>query len=750
MKKPSVVSNILSTVIIVGLIMFSLHIYLQNINSDLQQSTELTLNEVSDHQIFALETFMGFKQSQLNVISNTISSMVEVPGEKYSQEEIQSYLTLVKDGLSVDNLFFLQPNGLAITPESIVSDPDLITEYEYQLQQMPTVSNTTYSSLSGLESVLFSSPVIDEHGNYYGAVVMETSCDNFSELLLSSFNNTGVAFLFDSTGEIIALSDNNLGLTHEDNLSKLLSLIEVDGAEYEGEEDPILNGSTPSGYLSYTSPTTNGRIRYNSLDNTDWTLVISVPEDAIARNANSIILNTTLLLIEIIAILIATWARVAHINKTHLKEISKIAYYDELTGLVNEKKFKLDIKQMLKRSKDKKFCIIKFDIVNFKVVNNIFGYTIGNKIIQAVAEYSTNLSSPNVLFCRISADEFLIFGLYDELANINSVRKIYETEANNNIRNICGRTFKFRYSRYTIPIGSTDADDIVNTITLTHSFCKTNPQAKMFDYDENLKNKLVETAKICNKMHSALENNEFKVYLQPKYNLSDASVYGAEALVRWQERNGNMLYPNSFIPVFEQEGFIVALDSYMLEQVCIIISRLREQSGIELPISINFSRMHMLQDNFADYVASVADKHNVPHHLIEIEMTETSMIDNEEDFKKIFLNLHKRGFTLSMDDFGAGYSSLALLSELSFDIIKLDRSLLSEATNKENSALVVKSILKMSKELKLKTVCEGVEKEEQINFLKDAGCDLAQGYFYSRPIPNEDFEDLYFKSNGKV
>ncbi len=734
-------SNIISVVLIISLIILSTLFYRSNIDNELDESIEVTIYEVLNQQKHTIDAYIADNIELVGGISESILDIIGENSVAESQLSLAEYIHNTQTSLASKNIYILKVDGSIITDKGLLSDFnnfDFIVEHT---SGKTYVSCVTASPFNQENSIFISTPVKNSQNAVIATAILELPIAVFQDLYITFFDNSSTSILVDINGMIIA-SNVSEGLTGT-NISNQGEGFAAVEPELLDDSSNQVNFDERSGYISLHTDLTNDKVMFAPIENTLWTTIITVPESVISKNANSIVLNTTLLLLEILFILVVTWLRLVFISREHLAQVSKIAYYDELTGLINEKKFKLDTETTLKANKNKQYTIVKVDIINFKVVNKIFGYTVGNKIIQEVAKNSIATKNDGVLFTRVSADEFLIFADSDSLRNIKKIKELYETELNDKIRHLCGRTFKFRYSRYAIPIGETSADDIVDTITLTHSFCKNSNSTGIYDYDENLKNQLLHTAQICDKMHPALKNNEFKVYLQPKYNLKDNTICGAEALVRWQTKDEILFFPNSFIPIFEQEGFIVELDKYMLENVCKIINRFKESYSKEIPISINFSRMHMLNDNFTDEITEIVDRYNVPHNLIEIEMTETSMIENEDVFKSVFSDLHKRGFTLSMDDFGAGYSSLALLTELEFDVIKLDKSLLAEDLDSDNSkVLVIKTILNMSKQLNLKTVCEGIETIEQVKLLKDFGCDIAQGYYYAKPIPNEEFGTL--------
>ncbi len=548
--------------------------------------------------------------------------------------------------------------------------------------------------------------------------------------------------ILDSQFTVVATTANDDGVVPGTKIDEIFTKATFSRGMQLDDLISIALSDTYEDYLTYSIAGETRNFVIDKIEPTNWVLVVSVPDAILSANTNAVLLNAGLLILELIAIFLITWFRMAALDKKYLKEIAQTAYYDDLTGLMNEKKFKIEAEKILKAHKRTPFAIVKIDVVNFKVVNKLFGYQIGNNIIKAMSDFSM-LKREKVLFTHTVADTFLLFAPAHELVSTKTLKELYESEVNEKIRAACNKEFKFRYSRYLIPAGENDIEDIIDTISLTHSLGKTKSSDGVYDYDKNIKEQVMHTAFICDSMHQALEDKEFKVYLQPKINLSDGTIYGAEALVRWQMASGKFIFPNEFIPVFEQEGFIVELDKYMLRGVCEILKGFSEKGYDLIPISVNFSRLQMLDETFADTLTNIVDEYGIPHKYIEIEMTETSMIDNSEAFKDLFENLHGRGFELSMDDFGAGYSSLSLLSELNFDVIKIDKSLLDEVVEDAKAQFVIHTIINMSKNLNLLTVCEGIETIEQVQFLKNAGCNIAQGYFYAKPMPLTDFEDFY-------
>ncbi len=251
-------------------------------------------------------------------------------------------------------------------------------------------------------------------------------------------------------------------------------------------------------------------------------------------------------------------------------------------------------------------------------------------------------------------------------------------------------------------------------------------------------------------MHKALDHEEFKVFLQPKCNVNTGKIKGAEALVRWIESNGNMVFPNEFIPLFEQNGFIVELDKYMLKGVCSILRSYIDR-GIEcLPISVNFSRLHIQNPNFVKEIADIVISHGVETKYIDIELTESTVMENGNQLRTLLKDLHKAGFLVSIDDFGSGYSSLGMLKNFKVDTLKLDRSFFVDFEEEDEYGrgnLVVESVVKLAGKLNMYTVAEGIEDQEQLEFLQRINCDAAQGYYFSKPVPLVQFDKMYLNQD---
>lgn len=423
------------------------------------------------------------------------------------------------------------------------------------------------------------------------------------------------------------------------------------------------------------------------------------------------------------------------------KELWKMAYVDPLTGCHNLNYFKEEMRRLLDKNKDKNYFIAKFDIEKFKFFNEMFGFECGDKVLVSLAETVEAMMVPGVdTYGRISGDDFIMLKSYD---SIEDNRKLM-WEGIRQFSEAIGHEYEYliqlKFGSYYIKDHEEEISSIIEKVNYAHSVCKDLQNEVLFIYDDEMRQKALDEKRIEARMKEGLLKKQFMLYLQPKYYLSNETLAGAEALVRWSsEDEMDIIYPNSFIPLFEKNGFITKLDMYMLERVCELIQSWIAKGLTPITVSINFSRLHLLNKSFTKEICAITDRYQVPRNYIEIELTESTMFNNEEAMLEVLDHLHEAGFTLSMDDFGSGYSSLGLLKNLPVDVIKIDRHFFTDNRFKSRSRTVISNVMDMARRLNIHTVAEGVESKEHVEFLKEMGCDIVQGFYYSKPMPADQF-----------
>ena len=250
--------------------------------------------------------------------------------------------------------------------------------------------------------------------------------------------------------------------------------------------------------------------------------------------------------------------------------------------------------------------------------------------------------------------------------------------------------------------------------------------------------------RIVNSMKSALENHEFVVFYQPKYGLSDNQIAGAEALVRWKHPERGMISPGEFIPVFERNGFITKLDYYVWEQTCIQLRKWMDEGKNPLPISVNLSRISLYNKDIVNVICNLVDSYRIPRRLFQVELTESAYNTNPKAVQDMMQRLREEGFYILMDDFGSGYSSLNVLKDIVVDVLKMDMKFFAGDDREGRGENIMAAVIRMAKWLNMPVVAEGVERIEQVEFLRSIGCEYVQGYYFAKPMPVEEYEKLQF------
>ncbi|MCR5756321.1 MAG: bifunctional diguanylate cyclase/phosphodiesterase [Selenomonas sp.] len=415
-------------------------------------------------------------------------------------------------------------------------------------------------------------------------------------------------------------------------------------------------------------------------------------------------------------------------------------HYDRLTNLYNKKAFCRRVAECLKDYPDKEFEIMRFNIARFKVINDLFGEETGDKLLKYVAQFLTSIQLNPCVYARLYADNFLLCyptagNLRDHL--IHSLQMLAVSFA-------LDYRIEFYYGVYTIRERDLAITSMLDRAAMALFKSARNGHIICGVYEDDMRESMVSEQVIVNNMSGSLERGEFMVYLQPKYNLLTESVVGAEALVRWFHPQLGVVSPAKFVPIFEQNGFIYQLDKYVWEKTCQMLREDIDEGRPVIPVSINVSRVDFYSPNLVQNFEDLIQRYNLDPHLLELELTESAYVENPQQIIEITKALQEKGFVILMDDFGSGYSSLNMLKDLPVDILKIDLRFLSDSQGVENGRAdnILSSIVRMAKRLDLPVIAEGVETQKQVDFLRTIGCEYAQGYFFSEPVPCEDYREL--------
>lgn len=399
--------------------------------------------------------------------------------------------------------------------------------------------------------------------------------------------------------------------------------------------------------------------------------------------------------------------------------------------MVNFRRNALD----LLNNSESKIAYIQFDIRRFKVINDIYGEKIGDEILDFVTEGLRRICGEHQYFVSLRGDVFMIVTQYEQEAEltalVNCIRQM--------LGNFKGIKIQYTFGIYMVNDRKMELRQMGDRAAMARMAAKESVMKDVVFYQEKFKELLYMRRFIEENMKAAIAQRQFQMYLQPKYSISHNAIVGAEALVRWLHPVKGIIYPSEFIPVLEENGFIRNVDYYIWEEACRFIKRC-EQEGMEgCPVSVNVSRHHLVEDEFIEVLDGLIDKIGIDKQSLELEITETV---NNQQVSEMSNRLKDEGFMLLMDDFGSGYSSLSILLETPFDVIKIDKKFMENMLVSKKGKLILEQVVAMAGKLDLGLLAEGVETREQVEFLKEIGCDMVQGFYYAKPMPAEEFYEL--------
>lgn len=439
-------------------------------------------------------------------------------------------------------------------------------------------------------------------------------------------------------------------------------------------------------------------------------------------------------------------------ERRELERTNYIIEHDDKTDLYNYTKFLSMAERLVRENSQKTYALIYSDFSNFQFLNETYGYVTGDKVLIDFACALKENCVHGVLYSRVTGDHFISLHEYsDDVDLAGQYVKVCDAfcEKVNRKYNLCNLILMSGMSIIDDP--KVKMARYVDNANIARKAAKKDTLTRCKVFSEDMRLISQRQMELAARMEKALQNGEFVMHLQPKVDLRNGKISGAEALVRWVKEDGGMIYPDEFIPLFEKNGFIVKIDFEILRQV-LVFQRSIMDRGMELfPISVNFSRKHQKNPFYVEEVSRMMQEYQVPSQYIEIEVTESVFMDDFTVLNQNISKLKKTGVMIAIDDFGSGYSSLNVLSKVDADVIKLDRKFLLDM--EDDSGGVKKNFLNtlilMIKQLGFKVLAEGVETAGQEELLKNTGCEYAQGYLYAKPMGAADFME-FSKNFGKT
>ncbi len=472
---------------------------------------------------------------------------------------------------------------------------------------------------------------------------------------------------------------------------------------------------------------------YTPIDNTKgWYLIVAVPEAAVFPNGRTVVnlfYGILFLVVCSSALAMAYFLWYKGRQQARLKEI---AFVDPVTRGDTYAKFLDEAGELLGRRKSG-YAIVKADVDNFKYINKFFGFEAGNQVLRDIHGQIASQLTEAERVTRITGDNFV---LLLEDARPGRLGALFRPLAHEDM------TVYFSVGVYLVENRGEDLSIMVDKAGIAAKRVKGQVHESFAYYAKELEAAAVHNEMLKHRIRNALRHDEFMPFYQPKVDILTGRIVGCEALARWRTDDGAFVPPGEFIPISEQTGMVLELDMMIYEKALAFLRRGLDRGLERVPVSVNFSKMHLHAGRFFDKIREKAEQYGVPPGLIEIELTESTFFDNFHDMSVFSRRLQSYGFRVSMDDFGSGYSSLNMLKNMPIDVLKIDQGFLDRGSDQSRRDIIFAGVVGIAQRLGLSVVVEGVETAEDVALMKQCGCRIAQGYHYSRPVPEDAFMAL--------
>lgn len=723
------------------------------------KSSEKIVSEVSQQLALNIYNRIAGDVQVLEMISASIGDGLA----KFKPTDLSSYLKTGGRSAAFQSFSYIEKNGLAHT---------VFRNNSSQIQVSNESKSPCFNQAKSGEACFNRIMISNENGgtfrNIYAVPIKSKGkvaailsararADIFKSILdVNTFNNTAFSHIIKSNGDYVLRSENPSIDVFQNFFDQPETFLTIRKSTLKQSIKNMQSGV----FWVYL----DGQIwlsAYSPIAFDDWLIVLYVPANVLALSVIEVIFFTIGIMLAINCFLFLIMKRVEKMQKEAYDQMMKIAFYDDVTNGYNKAKFIIEAQNVLKNvTSDDKYALVLMDITKFKVINELYGFDIANVILKDVYDTIKSNLPEGSLLARSYAATYIFIIKYNTEEDINSIiDKIHQDIANYNSDKM--NKLKTTHNKVVAKLVPLFGVYLIHDVTVPiYMMCDRVGLAKrtivdnvnkyISYYDDNLRRQLLSEKTIEDEMHSALASHQFVMYLQPKYNMKTLRVAGSEALVRWIHPTKGFIPPGEFIPLFEKNGFVLNVDRYIWEQACKAIKSWIDRGYTPVPISVNVSRLHLSNEFFIEDLKELIQKYQIPTELLELELTESAGFEDFDKFVDIVNELKNQGFSIAMDDFGSGYSSLNMLRQIPCDILKLDKGFIDDTTTDERGKIVVQHVLSMAKNLSLKTVSEGIETVEQAQFLTDSGCDIAQGFLYAKPMPLEDFEKVAFSENSKL
>lgn len=708
------------------------------IRSGLEYNSREYCEEITAQMRDAVSFGIDSKMIELVNVADSISQSFD----DSNQAALEEFLSRKAGILEFDALFLIGSQKgcmVRVTGEGIALDSQKVREM-FSMEEF-FQDEVRVGFIEG-QTLFYTAPVRME-GEPAHVLVGIRSKETMQRMITSNaFHGNTLSCIVDSRGGVV------LSPTDLNPFTDLDSIFQNDpqgeaSAELRQMQADLQEGG--AGTVRFTAVTgKENLLAYNPLQINDWFLLTIVPVNLMAGNVSTFFLRTFLIVLGTALVFLLFLTMIYRINSESQKQLTQLAFEDSVTGGMNGEAFRRTYQKMLRERRFTRPAVLLLNVRHFKLVNEKLGFRAGNEILQAIyREIREHLDGKRGEFAaRSEMDNFFLCLNESRLERIRVRVSELEEALGRKIHTLYpGTHLSFTAGCCLVPDTAMDIRILQDRARIAAQDETAAARDGCAFYSDSIADRIKREQELDAMFDEAIANHGFQVYLQPKVNLESGRLEGAEALVRWNHPTLGVISPSDFIPLFERSGKICRLDFYVFEAVCRFYKRRQTAGKPWYPVSVNLSRCHFYEDGFLDKFFAVSQSYGLPENSIEFELTESMFFDrtHNERIKRGIAQMHRMGFRCSMDDFGSGYSSLGILKEFDVDTLKMDRSFFLDMDS-EKARDIIRSVVELASKLRMETVAEGIEQTEQMEFLHSIHCDIVQGYFFSRPLPMDEFE----------
>jgi len=698
------------------------------------------INEIATQNVVRLNSVISAEIASLQLQAAFISRYEDI-----QDPEIISILRHESEAGGYIRLGVIAPDGSSINSDGYLVNLAFRDYFRQAMQGRTVVSEVLQHTQDAQQLIIVIAVPIFREGKVIGVLRGVRDIHVYANMLqVSTPNGKGNAYIVKTTGEVVlantgfsdGMYSHDLPFSELPHYASSVGLQELEAAIGRGERGMVHMKSHELGEF----------VDYRPLGINNWYVLTVLPERAMMGSLSLAARVMAIGLYGSLSLLVIVLMVIGLVRERRHEILERIAFTDKVTGLWTWDHLKYKTQHKISDLGRRGFYFVLVDIDRFKLINSAVGFETGTAILQAMG---------SVIASSIDSDEFAARVVNDRFALILRSSPSIEQRVSQLIQALDSirsstilqshRELSLTYSCGIYPLdqGASELDSAHDRAKIALETIKTSGLSAYAFYDEALHETMQRRRALEGRFSTALKQEEFVVYYQPKFDIDTLEIVGAEALVRWNHPDHGIISPGEFIPFLEENGRIDELDNYVFRQVCFHLHQWYEQGYPHLPVSVNVSRIHVLSPKFVYEYQDILDTFSLPKRSVEIELTESAFAQDMQQVMITVAKLRTLGFSVALDDFGAGFSSLNLLKDLHVDTLKIDRLFLQDFSTNSRAEIMVRVVLTMAKELGMAVVAEGVESEQQLAFLRKVHCQSAQGFLLAKPMDVASFISLW-------